>query len=95
MSSSYFTFEPVGISMMAGMGVLDVARQLHVVPGVMHRSSLRLARAAVLEPRQCRSRGTSACVTRLPGGTPWVSQTLPPMEEPFPMVTRPRIVAPA
>ena len=30
----------------------------------------------------------------LPAGTVLVSQTLPPMIEPLPMVTRPRIVAP-
>jgi hypothetical protein len=33
--------------------------------------------------------------TRLPGGTEWVSQTLPPMTEHLPMVMRPRMVAPA
>ena len=31
----------------------------------------------------------------LPAGTPCVSQTLPPMVEPRPMTTRPRMVAPA
>ncbi len=36
-----------------------------------------------------------ACVTLLPGGTLRVSQTLPPMVDPRPIVTRPRIVAPA
>lgn len=36
-----------------------------------------------------------AWVTLLPGGTLRVSQTLPPMVEPLPMVTRPRMVAPA
>lgn len=35
-----------------------------------------------------------AWVTLLPG-TLRVSQTLPPMVEPLPMVTRPRMVAPA
>jgi hypothetical protein len=35
-----------------------------------------------------------AWVIRLPGGTPWTSQTFPPITEPRPMVTRPRIVAP-
>ena len=28
-----------------------------------------------------------ACVIVLPGGTLWVSQTLPPIEEPLPIVT--------
>ena len=37
---------------------------------------------------------TCACVMLLPGGTLRVSQTLPPMVEPRPMVMRPRIVAP-
>lgn len=36
-----------------------------------------------------------AWVMLLSGGTLWVSQTLPPMLEPRPIVTRPRIVAPA
>ena len=36
-----------------------------------------------------------ACETMLPGGTERVSQTLPPMTEPRPMVTRPSTVAPA
>ncbi|MNT00882.1 hypothetical protein D3C72_1353280 [compost metagenome] len=36
-----------------------------------------------------------ACVTLLPGATLRVSQTLPPMVDPLPIVTRPRIVAPA
>ena len=36
-----------------------------------------------------------ACETMLPGGTLRVSQTLPPMTEPRPMVTRPSTVAPA
>jgi MFS family permease len=36
-----------------------------------------------------------ACVMRLPGGTLSVSQTLPPIDEPRPIVMRPRIVAPA
>lgn len=36
-----------------------------------------------------------ACVTMLPGGTLCVSQTLPPIEEPRPIVIRPRMVAPA
>ena len=35
------------------------------------------------------------CAMRLPGGTLRVNQTLPPMVEPGPIVTRPRIVAPA
>ena len=35
LSSSYFTFEPVGISMIAGIGLLDVAGQLDVVPGMI------------------------------------------------------------
>jgi len=34
-------------------------------------------------------------VIALPGATLRVSQTLPPMVEPLPMVIRPRIVAPA
>ena len=36
-----------------------------------------------------------AWVMLLPAGTLWVSQTLPPIEAPLPMVTRPRMVAPA
>jgi hypothetical protein len=32
---------------------------------------------------------------RLPGGTLSVNQTLPPIDEPRPIVMRPRIVAPA
>lgn len=36
-----------------------------------------------------------ACVTRLPGPTSLVSQTLPPMIEPRPIRILPRIVAPA
>ena len=36
-----------------------------------------------------------ACVRLAPAGTLRVSQTLPPMVEPLPMVIRPRIVAPA
>jgi hypothetical protein len=36
-----------------------------------------------------------ACVILLPGGTSWVSQTFPPIEEPLPIVTRPSTVAPA
>jgi hypothetical protein len=36
-----------------------------------------------------------ACVMRLPGGTLCVTQTLPPMLDPRPMVMRPRMVAPA
>ena len=36
-----------------------------------------------------------AWVTWLPGGTLRVSQTLPPMTDPRPMVTRPKMVAPA
>jgi hypothetical protein len=36
-----------------------------------------------------------AWVTKLPGGTERVNQTLPPMLEPLPIVMRPRIVAPA
>ena len=35
------------------------------------------------------------CDTVLPGGTLRVSQTLPPMLDPRPIVMRPRIVAPA
>jgi hypothetical protein len=38
---------------------------------------------------------TLACVTWLPGGTLLVSQTLPPMLDPRPIVIRPRMVAPA
>lgn len=52
-------------------------------PGSAGGSAVRSAR------RLC------AWVTWLPGGTPWVSQTLPPMIEPRPMVTRPSTVAPA
>jgi hypothetical protein len=37
----------------------------------------------------------TAWVRKLPGGMLCVSQTLPPIEEPRPMVTRPRMVAPA
>ena len=37
----------------------------------------------------------AAWVTALPGGTLRVSQTLPPMIEPAPMVMRPRMLAPA
>jgi hypothetical protein len=40
-------------------------------------------------PRAC------AWVTLLLGGTSRVSHTLPPIVEPWPMVTRPRMVAPA
>ncbi|MNH36882.1 hypothetical protein D3C79_977220 [compost metagenome] len=36
-----------------------------------------------------------AWVRLLPGATLRVSQTLPPMVEPLPMVIRPRMVAPA
>ena len=36
-----------------------------------------------------------ACVTTLFGGTSFVSQTLPPIVEPRPIVIRPRMVAPA
>ena len=36
-----------------------------------------------------------ACVTLAPGGTSSVTHTLPPITAPRPMVTRPRIVAPA
>ncbi len=36
-----------------------------------------------------------AWLSRLPGGTSCVSQTLPPISDPAPIVTRPRIVAPA
>ena len=36
-----------------------------------------------------------AWVMLLPGGTLCVSQTLPPIDEPLPMVMRPRTVAPA
>ena len=36
-----------------------------------------------------------ACVMLLPGGTLCVSQTLPPIDEPLPMVILPRTVAPA
>ena len=36
-----------------------------------------------------------ACDTLLPGGTLWVSHTLPPMVDPAPTVIRPRMVAPA
>ena len=35
------------------------------------------------------------CTMRLPSGTLCVSQTLPPMTEPLPMVMRPRMEAPA
>jgi hypothetical protein len=41
------------------------------------------------------SRSAFACVIVLPGGTLRVSQTLPPIYEPLPIVTRPRMVAPA
>jgi hypothetical protein len=37
----------------------------------------------------------SAWVIRLLGGTPVVSRTLPPMEDPVPTTSRPRLVAPA
>lgn len=46
-------------------------------------------------PLSNRSLRTCAWLMTLPGGTPRVSQTLPPMLEPRPMVIRPRIVAPA
>ena len=36
-----------------------------------------------------------ACDTLEPGGTLWVSHTLPPMVDPAPMVIRPSTVAPA
>jgi hypothetical protein len=36
-----------------------------------------------------------AWVTTLPGGMSRVRHTLPPMDEPFPIVTRPSTVAPA
>jgi hypothetical protein len=35
------------------------------------------------------------CVMRLPDGTLSVNQTVPPIDEPRPIVMRPRIVAPA
>jgi hypothetical protein len=38
---------------------------------------------------------TVAWVTKLLGGTSSVSQTLPPIVDPFPMTIRPRMVAPA
>ena len=38
---------------------------------------------------------TLPCATLVPGGTLCVSHTLPPITEPRPIVTRPRIVAPA
>ena len=44
--------------------------------------------------RRRRARGGAGC-DAAPGGTEWVSQTLPPMLEPRPMVMRPRMVAPA
>ncbi|EXI71525.1 MAG: hypothetical protein AW07_03587 [Candidatus Accumulibacter sp. SK-11] len=37
----------------------------------------------------------TAWVRKLPGGMLCVSQTLPPIDDPRPMVTRPRMVAPA
>ena len=40
------------------------------------------------------TRGRS-CRMRAPSGTSWVIHTLPPMTAPLPMVTRPRMVAPA
>jgi hypothetical protein len=45
-------------------------------------------------PRSNTSSRVWAWVIRLPGGTPWTSQTFPPITEPCPIVTRPRIVAP-
>lgn len=38
---------------------------------------------------------TFPCATLVPGGTLCVSHTLPPITDPRPIVTRPRIVAPA
>lgn len=38
---------------------------------------------------------TLPCATLVPAGTLCVSHTLPPITEPRPIVTRPRIVAPA
>lgn len=38
---------------------------------------------------------TLPCATLVPGGTLCVSHTLPPITEPRPIVTRPRMVAPA
>jgi hypothetical protein len=35
------------------------------------------------------------CMIRVPGSTSWVSHTFPPMMDPLPMRTLPRIVVPA
>ena len=55
------------------------SQRVHQMPEPLSKASLR----------------TWACETLLPGGTLWVSQTLPPMTEPRPIVMRPRIVASA
>ena len=46
-------------------------------------------------PSSTRSSRAIACAMRLPGGTLRVSQTLPPIDAPRPIVTRPSTVAPA
>lgn len=47
------------------------------------------------EPPSNTSSRSGAWLMKLPAGTLRVSQTLPPMLEPRPMVMRPRMVAPA
>ena len=55
----------------------------------------RLSIGQIPAPSSKVSLRACACVTLLPGGTSRVSQTLPPIDEPRPIVTRPRMVAPA
>jgi hypothetical protein len=65
----------------------------NVIPAYRKRGSEALAdRGAALSPPVER---VWAWVMWLPGGTEWVSQTLPPILDPRPIVTRPSTVAPA
>lgn len=54
-----------------------------------------ILRSQIPPPSSNASLRTSAWVTMLPAGTSRVSHTFPPIVEPRPIVTRPRIVAPA
>lgn len=66
-------------------------------PGSITRSAAApdRRRAYMPPPSSKDSLRALACVTLVSGGTLCVSQTLPPMDEPRPMVIRPRTVAPA
>ena len=60
-----------------------------------HQSAVSTSTSRSVAPAARSSRRASGWTTTLSGGTSSSSQTLPPMVERAPMVTRPRMVAPA